>query len=99
MQIILELDETWSLMSTITSYLIDNSGVSQDGKQAVRRWRTDRASGTVEMDHRATLRRWRSEGMKAGSDGTKELTAKINADIDRALKSKEKSAIMKPDWR
>jgi hypothetical protein len=48
---------------------------------------------------RATLRRWRSEGMKAGSDGMKELTAKINADIDRALKSKEKSAIMKPDWR
>ena len=48
---------------------------------------------------RATLRRWRSEGMKAGSDSMKELTAKINADIDRALKSKEKSAIMKPDWR
>jgi len=48
---------------------------------------------------RATLRRWRSEGMKAGSEGMKELTAKINADIDRALKSKEKSAIMKPDWR
>ncbi len=48
---------------------------------------------------RATLRRWRSANMKAGSDGMKELTAKINADIDRALKSKEKSAIMKPDWR
>ena len=29
----------------------------------------------------------------------KELSAKINADIDRALKSKKKSAIMKPDWR
>ncbi len=55
-------------------------------------------AGLSEAD-RATLRRWRSEGMKAGSDGTKELTAKINADIDRALKSKEKSAIMKPDWR
>ena len=48
---------------------------------------------------RATLRRWRSEAMKAGSDGMKELTAKINADIDRSLKSKAKSAIMKPDWR
>ncbi len=48
---------------------------------------------------RASLRRWRSEGMRAGSDGMKELTARINADIDRALKSKEKSAIMKPDWR
>ena len=48
---------------------------------------------------RASLRRWRSEGMRAGSDGMKDLTARINADIDRALKSKEKSAIMKPDWR
>ena len=48
---------------------------------------------------RANLRRWRSEGMKAGSHGMKELTAKINADIDRSLKSKAKSAIMKPDWR
>ena len=48
---------------------------------------------------RATLRRWRSESMKAGSDGMIELTAKMNADIDRALKTKERSAIMKPDWR
>lgn len=50
-------------------------------------------------EDRAALRRWRSEGMTAGSEGMKELTAKMNADIDRALKSKEKSAIVKPDWR
>ncbi|HEV8574089.1 MAG TPA: hypothetical protein VGR43_05205 [Dehalococcoidia bacterium] len=50
MQIILEVDEAWSLMSVITSYVIDKSGVSQDGKQAIRRWRTDHASGNVEMD-------------------------------------------------
>ena len=48
---------------------------------------------------RAALRRWRSESMLAGADGMKELTAKVNADIDRALKTKEKSAVMKPDWR
>jgi hypothetical protein len=53
MQIILEVDEAWSLMTVITSYAIDKSGVSQDGKQAIRRWRTDRASGTVEMDQLA----------------------------------------------
>ncbi len=53
MQIILELDEAWSLMSIITSYVIDNAGVSQEGKQAVRRWRTACASGTVEMDRLA----------------------------------------------
>lgn len=50
MQIVLETDEAWSLMTTITAYIIDHSGVSQDGKQKVRRWRTDRAEGTVEMD-------------------------------------------------
>jgi len=50
MQIVLEMDETWSLMSVITSYVIDHSGVSQDGKSKIRRWRSDRAAGTVEMD-------------------------------------------------
>ena len=48
---------------------------------------------------RAALLRWRSESMTPGSESMRELTAKINADIDRALKTKEKSAIMKPDWR
>ena len=50
MQIVLETDEAWSLMAVITSHVIDNSGVSPDGKSAIRRWRTDRALGTVEMD-------------------------------------------------
>jgi len=50
MQIILETDEAWSLMAVISSYVIDHSGVSQDGKSAIRRWRTGRAVGTVEMD-------------------------------------------------
>jgi hypothetical protein len=48
---------------------------------------------------RASLRRWRSEGLKGGSEAMRELTAKINADIDRVLKTKEKSAVVKPDWR
>ncbi len=50
-------------------------------------------------EDRATLRRWRSDSMKAGSPGMQELTAKINADIERTLRTKEKSAAMKPDWR
>jgi hypothetical protein len=48
---------------------------------------------------RAALKRWRSEQMKAGSDGMRDLTAKVNADLERALRSKEKSAVQKPDWR
>jgi hypothetical protein len=52
-QVILEVDEAWSLMSVITSYVVDHSGVSSEGKQRIRRWRSDRASGTVEMDQLA----------------------------------------------
>ncbi len=48
---------------------------------------------------RAALKRWRSERMKPGSDGMRELTSKINADLERALRTKEKSAVQKPDWR
>ena len=48
---------------------------------------------------RGAVKRWRSEQMKAGSDGMRELTAKINADLERALRTKEKSAVQKPDWR
>jgi len=54
MQIVLETDEAWSLMSIITSYVVDHSSVSQDGKAKMRRWRSDRALGTVEMDDLAT---------------------------------------------
>ena len=50
MQIVMETDEANSLMSVITSYVIDKAGFSQDGKQRVRRWRTDRAAGSTEMD-------------------------------------------------
>jgi len=50
MQIVLETDEAWSLMSVVTSYIIDHGGVSPEGKQRIRRWRADRTMGTVEMD-------------------------------------------------
>ncbi len=55
-------------------------------------------AGLSDQD-RAAVRRWRSEQMKAGSDGMRELTEKINADLERALRRKEKSAVQKPDWR
>ena len=44
------LFRSWSLMSLIISQIIDHSGVSGEGKAAIRRWRSDRALGTVEMD-------------------------------------------------
>ena len=48
---------------------------------------------------RAAVKRWRSERMKAGSDAMRELTDKINSDLESALKTKEKSAVQKADWR
>ncbi|MCH8813948.1 MAG: hypothetical protein IH957_02445 [Chloroflexi bacterium] len=49
MQVILETDEAWSLISLITSYVIDNSGVSQDGKQRIRGWRGEH-DGTPKLE-------------------------------------------------
>ncbi len=49
MQIAMETDEANSLMSVITSYVIDHAGLSQDGKQLLRKWRTDRPAGSVDM--------------------------------------------------
>lgn len=49
MQIILDADEAWSLMTLMVSQMIDKAGLSPDGKAKLRRWRTDRANGTVEM--------------------------------------------------
>ncbi len=50
MQIVMETDEANSLMSVITAYVIDKAGLSQDGKQRVRKWRADRATGSPGMD-------------------------------------------------
>jgi len=52
----------------------------------------------LSVEDRAALKRWRSTSMKAGSDGMKELAAKINADLSRTLQNKAKSAIVRPDW-
>lgn len=54
MQVILDPEEVWSLMTLVTGHAIDKSGISQEGKQRLRRWRTDRAVGTVELDELAT---------------------------------------------
>jgi len=54
---------------------------------------------SLSTEDRAALKRWRSTSMKPGSDGMKELAAKINADLARTLQNKAKSAIMRPDWK
>ena len=49
MHLRMEEDEARSLLAVVTSYVLDNSGVSQDAKARVRQWRTDHAEGTVKM--------------------------------------------------
>jgi len=49
MQIILDVDEAWSLMTIIVSQMIDRAGLSSDGKGQLRKWRSARANGTAEM--------------------------------------------------
>lgn len=49
MQIILDNEEAWSLMSLIVSQVVDRAGLSSDGRTRVRRWRGDRTTGTAEL--------------------------------------------------
>ncbi len=49
MQVILDGEETWSLMTALVSQMIDKAGVSADGKAKLRKWRQDRAAGTPAM--------------------------------------------------
>ena len=49
MQVILDSDEAWSVMSLVISQVLDQVDMSEEGKAAVRRWRGDRVDGTAEM--------------------------------------------------
>lgn len=53
----------------------------------------------LSSEDRAAVKRWRSAEMKTGSDGMNELAAKINADLERTLRNKARSAIVRPDWQ
>ena len=50
MYVYLESDEAWSLMTTVVAAILDNAELSDEGKAAIKEWRSDRADGTVEMD-------------------------------------------------
>ena len=49
-------------------------------------------------EDRGRLRRWRSEEMRIGRESMRGLQEKVNADLARTLKAKERSAIQKHDW-
>jgi hypothetical protein len=49
MHLILESDEAWSIMTLVVSHVLDGVDLSEKGKDAVKKWRTDRAEGTALM--------------------------------------------------
>jgi hypothetical protein len=49
MQVILETDEAWSIMTLVVSQVLDQVDLSEEAKEKVRRWRGDHIDGTAEM--------------------------------------------------
>jgi hypothetical protein len=49
MYVILEQDEAWSIMTLVVSQVLDHADLSDEGREAIRRWRSARAEGTAEM--------------------------------------------------
>ena len=50
MRLILEADEAWSIMMLVVSQVLDGVELSDKAQAAVRRWRSDHAEGTEEMN-------------------------------------------------
>ena len=50
MRIILESDEAWSIMTLVVAQVLDGVDLSDEGRGAVRKWRSDHADGTERMN-------------------------------------------------
>lgn len=49
-------------------------------------------------EDRAALRRWRSSEMRQSSEAMKALVQKLNGDLEREMRNRERSSIQKHDW-
>ncbi len=49
MIVLLEEPEAWSLMMLVSAVAIDNAGISEEAKEAIRRWRSDRNEKSPEL--------------------------------------------------
>jgi hypothetical protein len=49
MQVILDTDEAWSIMTLVVSQVLDQVELSDEGKASLRRWRGDHVDGTAKM--------------------------------------------------
>ena len=49
MQVILEIDEAWSIMTLVIAQVLDGVELSDKGKAIVKKWRSGHADGTAHM--------------------------------------------------
>ena len=76
MIVMLEEPEAWSLMMLVSAVAVDNADLSDDGKEAIRRWRSDRPEGSPAL-------------AKLTDDHNKAIHAHHDAKFLRRLKSKD----------
>jgi Arc/MetJ-type ribon-helix-helix transcriptional regulator len=49
MIVLLEEPEAWSLMMLVSAVAIDNADLSEEGREALRRWRSDHGERTPQL--------------------------------------------------
>ena len=49
MIVLLEEPEAWSLMMLVSAVAVDNADLSPEGKEAIRRWRSERPENSAAM--------------------------------------------------
>ncbi len=50
MQVLLNLEESYAVLMRMSSTILDNVTLSEEGRDAIREWRKNRAMGTRELD-------------------------------------------------
>ncbi len=50
MIVMLEEQEAWSLMMLVSAVAVDNAELSNEGKEAIRKWRTEQREGSTELE-------------------------------------------------
>jgi ferric-dicitrate binding protein FerR (iron transport regulator) len=79
MIVMLEPSEAWSLMMLASAVAIDNADISPEGKEAIRRWRSEHRDGSAALEELTdainlalnarldakTLRRVKTRGQRA----------------------------------
>ncbi len=49
MIVLLEEPEAWSLMMLVSAFVVDNADISNEGKEAIRHWRSERPEESAPM--------------------------------------------------